>query len=133
MTMPSEVEPIEGNPSSRPIYRRYSLEYKRRMVAEYDALPSGGGQKGSMLRRENLARRQLSEWRRVGDPAPAGKTASRRSKRTPEQIELAQLRASNARLQAELHRTRLALEITGKAHALLELFSESAASGNTPL
>ncbi|MGH9223541.1 MAG: hypothetical protein ACRD2W_07085 [Acidimicrobiales bacterium] len=36
------------------------------------------------------------------------------------------LRAKNARLEAELARTRLALEITGKAHALLELLSESA-------
>ena len=31
-------------------------------------------------------------------------------------------------LEAELARTRLALEITGKAHALLELLSESADS-----
>ena len=38
------------------------------------------------------------------------------------------LRARNARLEAELARTRLALEITGKAHALLELLSESADS-----
>ena len=31
-------------------------------------------------------------------------------------------------LEAELARTRLALEITGKAHALLELLSEGADS-----
>ena len=34
--------------------------------------------------------------------------------------------ARNDKLTAELQRTRLALEITGKAHALLELLSESA-------
>jgi hypothetical protein len=36
------------------------------------------------------------------------------------------LRRRNARLEADLARTRLALEIAGKAHALLELLSESA-------
>jgi hypothetical protein len=36
------------------------------------------------------------------------------------------LRRRNERLEAELARTKLALEITGKAHALLELLSESA-------
>ena len=50
------------------------------------------------------------------------------AKRTAEQIELERLRRKTERLEAELVRTRLALEITGKAHALLELISESAAS-----
>ncbi len=44
----------------------------------------------------------------------------RKAKRSPEQVERVQ------RLEAELARTKLALEITGKAHALLELLSESA-------
>ena len=37
-----------------------------------------------------------------------------------------------AMLETELARTRRALEITGKAHALLELFSESAATEPKP-
>jgi hypothetical protein len=36
------------------------------------------------------------------------------------------IRKKNAKFESELKRTRLALEITGKAHALLELLSESA-------
>jgi len=39
---------------------------------------------------------------------------------------LDKLRKRNAKLEGELARTRLALEITGKAHALLEMLSESA-------
>jgi transposase len=39
---------------------------------------------------------------------------------------LAKAEDRNKRLEAELERTKLALEITGKAHALLELISESA-------
>ena len=50
----------------------------------------------------------------------------RRTKRNAEQVEIDRLRAKNAKLEAELGRTKLALEITGKAHALLEMFAESA-------
>jgi hypothetical protein len=39
---------------------------------------------------------------------------------------LDKLRRRNEALQAELDRTKLALEITGKAHALLEMLSTSA-------
>ncbi len=53
--------------------------------------------------------------------APKGKT-----RRSPEQHDLERLRRRNERLEAELARTRLASEITEKAHALLELLSESA-------
>jgi hypothetical protein len=51
---------------------------------------------------------------------------ARRTKRTAEQIELARLRRQNEQLQADLKKTRMALDIMGKAHALLEELSESA-------
>ena len=54
-----------------------------------------------------------------------------RAKRSPEQVELERLRRRNERLESELERTKLALEITGKAHALLEMLSESADSDPT--
>ena len=47
-------------------------------------------------------------------------------KRSVERIENDRLIARNKKLEAELARTKLALEITGKAHALLELLAESA-------
>jgi hypothetical protein len=43
-------------------------------------------------------------------------------------VELEKLRRRNELLVAELERTKLALEITGKAHALLEMLSGSADS-----
>ena len=114
----------------RPGYRRHSKEFKQRVVAEYDALPKQTGDRGSFLRGHRLGRHQISVWRRELADATVDKTAgvpaSRRSKRTADQVELERLRTRNAKLEAELARTRLALEITGKAHALLELFSESA-------
>ena len=56
----------------------------------------------------------------------AGLGTKARAGRSPEQVEVERLRRKNERLEAELARTRLALEITGEAHALLELLSESA-------
>ena len=131
--MPSEVESTgEASEMLRSGHRRHSREYKERIVAEYEALGDDvPGSKGSFLRREKLSRHQVSEWRRMFADEAAGAPA-RRVKRTSDQVELEQLRKANARLQGELARTRLALEITGKAHALLELFSESAAIETRP-
>jgi hypothetical protein len=50
-----------------------------------------------------------------------------------EAIELERLRARNAKLEAELKKTRTALDIMGKAHALLEQLSESADDQQPPM
>ncbi len=84
------------------------------------------------MRREGLYSSHIAEWRKARDTAglAALDPRVRPAKRTVEQIELERLRRRNERLEAELARTKLALEITGKAHALLELISESADSDN---
>jgi transposase len=46
--------------------------------------------------------------------------------------ELAKANERIKRLEAELARTKTALEITGKVHALLEQLSESAATDTKP-
>ena len=80
------------------------------------------------MRREGLYSSHIAEWRRQRDAAALEGLApkQRTPKRSAERVELERLRRRNERLESELERTRLALEITGKAHALLELFSESA-------
>ena len=128
MTLPSAVDGAVVSRGSN--YRRFPVEYKRRIMAEYDLLPLGDGSRGSLLRREGLRRNQIFEWRKTREmsnesvPLPPGK--KRGAKRGPVEIENERLTAVNRRLQAELARTKLALEITGKAHALLELLAESA-------
>ncbi len=129
--MPSELdgEVVEDVVGRRSGYRRHSWEDKERYVAEYDALAESGGHRGSYLREKNLRRNQISTWRR--DLAErVGGSGGRRVKRTPQEVENDRLRTANVKLEAELKRTRLALEITGKAHALLEMLSESAACEN---
>ena len=79
------------------------------------------------MRREGLYTSHISEWRKTRDNA--GREALEpkpRAKRSAAEIELKKLRRRNARLESELERTKTALEITGKVHALLEQLSESA-------
>jgi transposase-like protein len=118
----------EPDPAARPRRRTFTAEYKAAILDEYDQFPVGAAERGALLRREGLYTSHIAEWRKQRDAAAAEGLApkTRRPKRTREQVELDKLRERNARLEAELERTRLALEITGKAHALLELLSESA-------
>ena len=118
------IEPDETAPAPKPRRRTFTVEYKNRTLDEYDALPKGGVGRGALLRREGLYSSHISEWRNQRDRA--GDRPSKRGRRTADQVELDKLRKRNDKLAAELQRTRLALEITGKAHALLELLSESA-------
>jgi len=53
-----------------------------------------------------------------------------RSRGSAESVELERLRARNAKLESQLATTRTALDIMGKAHALLEQLSESADEKN---
>jgi transposase-like protein len=118
----------EVDPAARPRRRSFTAEYKERILDEYDALPLGSTERGSILRREGLYTSHIAEWRKARDAgareglAPKGKVG-----RSPEQIELEALRRKNERLERELARSKTALEITGKVHALLEQLSESAA------
>jgi transposase-like protein len=119
----------EPDPAARPRRRSFTAEYKARIVDEYDALPAGSTERGALLRREGLYTSHISEWRKARDTGARDALAPRtKARRSAEQVELEKLRRRNERLEAELKKTRLALEITGKAHALLELLSESADS-----
>ena len=91
-------------------------------------LPKGSEERGAYLRREGLYSSHLSEWRKQRDSGcdgraraegPAGETHRGAGRAGPAP-------AAQRRLEAELERTKTALEITGKVHALLEAISESA-------
>src|SRR5829696_6308956 len=112
----------EPDPAARPRRRTFTAEYKAEMLDEYDALPVGSSERGALLRREGLYSSHLAEWRKARD----GLAPKAKAKRSSEQIELERLRRRNERLAAELAKTRSALDVMGKLHALLEELSESA-------
>jgi len=119
----------EPDPVARPRRRSFTAEYKDAIVEEYDALPSGSTERGALLRREGLYTSHIAEWRKAREAgAREGLAPKAKPRRSAEQVELEKLRRKNERLEAELERTKTALEITGKVHALLEQLSESADS-----
>lgn len=115
------------DPAPKPTRRTFTGDYKREVLDEYDRLPDG--EKGALLRREGLYSSHIVEWRRARDAgALRGLTPKGKPRRSAEEVELEKARRRIERLEAELAKTKLALEITGKAHALLELLVESADS-----
>jgi transposase len=130
------ADPSGGaDPAPRPTRRVFSPEYKLAMVAEYENAPNG--EKGVILRREGLYSSHIIEWTRARDAGaltndPAGSASVKRVKKSAEQVELEKLRREKDNLAAELKKTRMALDIMGKAHALLAEISESAENDEPP-
>jgi hypothetical protein len=130
-----------GGKPARPKRRTFTAAYKTRILAAYDALPEGSAERGALLRAERLYHSHIEHWREQAAkgtlPASTG-----RAHRDTDAGELARLRAENRRLKAdhsrqearadklagELDRTKTALEIAGKAFALLQDISSSADS-----
>jgi transposase-like protein len=111
-----------GPRAERPKRRRFSAEYKAKILAEYDAAEHG--ERGAILRREGLYSSHLVEWRRARDAgALTGLAPTAKDRRDRE---IAELTARAEKAEAELAQTRAALDLVGKAHALLETLSESA-------
>jgi transposase-like protein len=110
------------DPAARPTRRILSVDEKLDILARYESCAPGT--KGEFARREGVYSSQLTEWRRARDAGTLGARTSRRSRAEDREIE--KLTKKNQRLEDELERTRLALDIVGKAHALLEKLSKSA-------
>lgn len=134
VTVSSEPEP-EGPRTERPKRRRFSAEYKLRIVAEYDALTEPGA-KGALLRREGLYSTHILDWRLARDhgalQALEAKPPVRKDAKSPAEKEAERLRRENEKLAAELAKSKKALAILGKAHELLELLSESTDAPSRP-
>jgi transposase len=123
-----------ADPAPKPSRRAFSPAYKLAMVAAYESAPNG--EKGALLRREGLYSSHIIEWTRARDAGLLGKPGreadfgtagtGRPKRKNSEQLELEKLRRQNEKLQADLKKTRMALDIMGKAHALLAELSESA-------
>jgi transposase len=120
----------KGPRAGQPRRRTFTAAYKARILQEYDQLETGR-ERGALLRREGLYSSHIADWRKSRDTGAASALADKpagRPGRSAEAVENERLRKENEKLTAELTRTKAALEVVGKAHALLELLSESADS-----
>jgi transposase len=105
----------------RPVRRRFSAEYKLRIVEEANAATEPG-QVGALLRREGLYSNHLVDWRRQyrsGALAALARPKGRPRKRDPLAEENERLRRCNARLEARLASATRIIEIQSKVSELL--------------
>ncbi len=109
---------------AEPAKRRYfSAAHKLAILDEYEGADQGT--KGSILRREAIYTSHISEWKRARDAGSLAALSGTRPTRSSK-AETARLKKQNARLERELAKTKAALDIMGKVHALLETLSKSA-------
>ena len=125
----------------RPKRRTFTKAYKARILAAFDALPEGSPERGALLRKERLYHSHIEHWRKqaengtlaatTGKPkkdADSEEQAALRAEIKKLKAEAARLESRNQKLTGELGKTKTALDIAGKAFALLQDISSSADS-----
>ncbi|MCP4675916.1 MAG: transposase [Deltaproteobacteria bacterium] len=106
----------------RPKRRRFSAEYKARIVEEADGCTQPGAV-GRLLRREGLYSSQLSKWRdqyrQEGLSGLRDDKRGRKRKKSPAEVENEKLRKQLARLERRLMQAETILDIQKKASEML--------------
>lgn len=116
-------------PSDKPRRRVISPAQKLEYLAGYEqAIQTQEG--GAYLRSQGLYSSQIAEWRKQRDAGilEGKQPGDTIGKPTKEQAEIARLKRQLADREQDLETTQTALDIMGKAHALLEQLSKSADS-----
>ena len=109
--------------SEKPERRRFTAEYKLRILREADRC-TGFGQLGALLRREGLYSSHLSTWRRQRDEGTlAGLTPKRRGRKAnpdaPLIAENERLKRETQRLAAKLRQAETIIEVQKKLSEIL--------------
>lgn len=120
------VSPLQPHPNPEVVAqakrRRYTAEFKERILAEADQVRESGGI-GALLRREGLYSSALVTWRRERAAGILqGLSPQRRGpkvKRDAAAVEMQQLRNENLRLSEELRKADIVIDIQKKVAALL--------------
>lgn len=110
---------------AKAVRRRFSAEYKLRILEEAEACSSG--EIGALLRREGLYSSHLTTWRRQREAGQlAGLAPKKRGpKPDPQAEELKRLRKENERLQVRLQQAEAIIEAQKKLAQLFGLNSMS--------
>ena len=124
-------DPIAGNGKpipdpgvpERPVRRRFTAEYKLRILGEADR-STESGQLGAVLRREGLYSSHLTAWRKQRNAgALAGLEPKRRGRKiTPDALLVAEnerLQRDNQRLTARLRQAETIIEVQKKLSEIL--------------
>jgi transposase len=101
--------------------RKFSAEDKKRILVEVDRA-TGQGSIGAVLRREGIYSLTLYAWRKERDAAVHNAFSQKRGPRTqrnPLTGENERLRRQNQRLQEELEKAHIVIDVQKKAAKLL--------------
>lgn len=106
----------------KPVRRKFTAEYKRRILEEADACREQG-QLGALMRREGLYASYLSNWRRERNAAVRKGLSPRKRGRKPTKNpltdEVKRLARENIRIRRELEQAKLIIDIQKKTSQLL--------------
>lgn len=120
-----EATPPSPEVLEKPARRRFTVEYKVRILAEADAC-SEPGMLGELLRREGLYSSHLTTWRRQRDEgALAGLRPKRRGRKAKTKNPLAdeneRLQRENRRLKEQLRQAELIIGVQKKVSEMLNI------------
>jgi transposase len=115
--------PDSGDPEVTPKAkrRRFSAPYKKKILAEVEAAAGSGGI-GEILRREGIYSSTLTNWRKERDIAVDGAFSRKRGpepKRNPLTAENEKLRRQNQRLQEDLRKAEIIIDVQKTVAMLL--------------
>jgi transposase-like protein len=113
------IRAASSSKPSKPTGRQYTPEFKERILRAVDAARASGdrGAVGALLRREGLNWPTVYRWeqQRTKAPAPRG----RPPKHSAADKEIERLRKQNERLQRELKKAEIIIDVQKKLGALL--------------
>ena len=111
----------------KPTRRRFSALYKLRVVEEADRCTEPG-EVGRLLRREGLYSSHLTTWRKAVRSGWLRALSKRRGRKPSERNllegKVRKLERENTRLEKELEKARLIIDVQGKVAGLLGLSLE---------
>jgi transposase-like protein len=126
---PTDIPDPEVVPKAK--RRKFSAEYKRRILDEADSCTEPG-EIGALLRREGLYSSHLTTWRRQRDrgliQALSPKKRGRKRKDELER-EVVRLQRENERLRASLEQAEMIIDVQKKLSRLLGLETEENGTG----
>jgi transposase-like protein len=128
----SSPGPREGGPRRR---RAFTAREKLDHLTAYEAAcAAGDGGGGAYLREQGVYSSQITEWRKLRDAGllSGRKPGEKIGRPTTEQAEIARLTRELDLTRRRLATTEAALDLVGKAHALLEDLSERADTEKRP-
>ena len=119
----SESQKPNPEVQAKPTRRRFSADYKRRIVAEAEQCQHG--EVGALLRREGLYHSQLASWRKAIASGRLGKT-KRGPKANPDAAEVKRLQRENERLHRKLADAEAIIDAQKKLADLMDRLKSEA-------